>query len=176
MSLKRIVYRGGGYARRRDRSRYAGTPGLTLEEEARVNKEMAGCFRGCFGGCMVVCFLFILLGLGARLIQAYSEGLPIPFGDQLLAILGGVFAVLLLLCFVAYYRAKHRRLQSHVLQPISQQPENPQSVPSGKGDYLKCPCRHCKQSLEFPGHGVGTTIECPTCGLSTDLYDANTPP
>ncbi len=36
--------------------------------------------------------------------------------------------------------------------------------------YLTCLCDHCSQRLEFPAEGVGTKIQCPTCGQTTRLY------
>ena len=35
---------------------------------------------------------------------------------------------------------------------------------------LACLCNHCSQRLEFPSEGVGTEIQCPTCGMTTRLY------
>ncbi len=36
--------------------------------------------------------------------------------------------------------------------------------------YLTCPCDNCGQNLEFPAEGVGTEIQCPTCGMITLLH------
>lgn len=36
--------------------------------------------------------------------------------------------------------------------------------------YLKCRCKHCGQSLEFPADGLGSEIPCPNCGQTTLLY------
>lgn len=30
--------------------------------------------------------------------------------------------------------------------------------------YLRCQCYHCGQRVEFPDYGVGTQIDCPSCG------------
>jgi len=48
----------------------------------------------------------------------------------------------------------------------------PQAEQSNEELYLNCYCRHCNQRMEFSPHGVGMTINCPTCGLTTVLYDA----
>lgn len=37
--------------------------------------------------------------------------------------------------------------------------------------YLKCLCQQCGGAIEFPAHGVGSTIPCPHCGLNTILHD-----
>ncbi len=36
-------------------------------------------------------------------------------------------------------------------------------------EYLKGPCQHCANSLEFPADGVGQTTTCPHCGQTTVL-------
>ena len=36
-------------------------------------------------------------------------------------------------------------------------------------EYLKGPCQHCANSLEFPADGVGQTTTCPHCGQATVL-------
>ena len=36
--------------------------------------------------------------------------------------------------------------------------------------YLKCPCRHCGGSIEFPATGIGLSIACPHCHLKTTLF------
>lgn len=36
--------------------------------------------------------------------------------------------------------------------------------------FLKCPCQHCGGSIEFPVHGVGLAIDCPHCGIKTQLF------
>jgi len=35
--------------------------------------------------------------------------------------------------------------------------------------YLKCACRHCQGTIEFPAHGLGRAIPCPHCGQKTSL-------
>ena len=37
--------------------------------------------------------------------------------------------------------------------------------------YLKCPCRHCGDSIEFPCEGSDTTVSCPHCGEQTLLFN-----
>ena len=41
---------------------------------------------------------------------------------------------------------------------------------SESAEYMKCPCDHCGEELEFPADGVGTEIECPTCHQKTMLH------
>jgi hypothetical protein len=41
--------------------------------------------------------------------------------------------------------------------------------------YLKGPCRNCGGNIEFPVDLIGTAIDCPHCGKSTELFLA-TPP
>lgn len=36
-------------------------------------------------------------------------------------------------------------------------------------EYLKGPCQHCGNSLEFPGDGLGQSTTCPHCGQTTVL-------
>ena len=36
--------------------------------------------------------------------------------------------------------------------------------------HLKCPCQHCGNSIEFPVHGVGLSIDCPHCTGKTVLF------
>lgn len=36
--------------------------------------------------------------------------------------------------------------------------------------YIKCPCKSCGNSIEFPSHGVGEEIDCPHCGKKTTLF------
>lgn len=43
---------------------------------------------------------------------------------------------------------------------------------SEDGEYLTCSCNHCEQHLEFPAEGVGTEIQCPTCGMAVVLTKA----
>ena len=31
------------------------------------------------------------------------------------------------------------------------------------GEYLKCDCSHCGQSIEYPAEGTGQIVPCPTC-------------
>lgn len=31
------------------------------------------------------------------------------------------------------------------------------------GDFLKAECPHCGQSIEYPSHGTGESVPCPTC-------------
>jgi hypothetical protein len=51
-------------------------------------------------------------------------------------------------------------------------PDQPQAGQALEPEYLICHCQHCNQRMEFPRHGVGMTITCPTCGARTVLYDA----
>jgi DNA-directed RNA polymerase subunit RPC12/RpoP/transcription elongation factor Elf1 len=37
-------------------------------------------------------------------------------------------------------------------------------------EYRKCDCVHCGQNIEFPNHGVGMDVECPTCHRMTRLF------
>jgi hypothetical protein len=37
--------------------------------------------------------------------------------------------------------------------------------------FMHCTCLACDQKVEFPAHGVGTTIDCPGCGKRLRLYD-----
>jgi Zn finger protein HypA/HybF involved in hydrogenase expression len=165
MSLKRIVYRGGRYARHRDRIQYD-TYSLTPEEEARTNAQMAGCCWGCLG----VFLIFIFLGLCIQSIQAYAEG--IVSGGFVLVIL--LFSIGILGCFAAYAQTRKRPMKAHDSQPAApSQVDCPQAGQPAEADYLNCHCQHCNQRMEFPRHGVGMTINCPTCGLTTVLYDAN---
>jgi hypothetical protein len=172
MSLKGIVYRGGRYARHHDRIRYGENYTLTREELARTNEQMAGCARGCARGCLGVCLLFFLLAWGAGLIRAYSEGIPIPFWSGYLGFLGTVFFLLFL--WGAYRRACRRQLLEKAGQATAApQPLNPPAEISIESEYRNCYCQHCNQRMEFPRHGVGMSITCPTCGASTVLYDAS---
>jgi hypothetical protein len=41
---------------------------------------------------------------------------------------------------------------------------------SENAEYLKCPCDHCSQKLEFPAEGVGAEVQCPACGMTTRLH------
>lgn len=36
--------------------------------------------------------------------------------------------------------------------------------------YLKCPCRHCGGSIEFPAQGIGMAVNCPHCQSKTTLF------
>jgi hypothetical protein len=47
---------------------------------------------------------------------------------------------------------------------------------SNESGHLTCLCNHCSQSLEFPSEGIGTEIQCPTCGMTTRLYRAQVAP
>jgi hypothetical protein len=47
---------------------------------------------------------------------------------------------------------------------------------SDETGHLTCLCNHCSQSLEFPSEGIGTEIQCPTCGMTTRLYRAQVAP
>ena len=40
-------------------------------------------------------------------------------------------------------------------------------------DYYKTQCPHCEQQIEFPAHGVGQTIDCPTCSNQLVLLAPN---
>ena len=39
----------------------------------------------------------------------------------------------------------------------------------GEVTYAKCPCSSCGTVIEFPSHGAGEIISCPTCGAQTLL-------
>ena len=47
------------------------------------------------------------------------------------------------------------------------------------GDYSKCPCADCGESIEFPAEYVGQSISCPHCSamtlLTTDVLMQDTP-
>lgn len=36
-------------------------------------------------------------------------------------------------------------------------------------EFLKGPCQHCGNSIEFPTDGIGQTTACPHCGQATEL-------
>lgn len=36
-------------------------------------------------------------------------------------------------------------------------------------EFLKGPCQHCGNSIEFPADGIGQTTTCPHCGQATEL-------
>jgi hypothetical protein len=40
---------------------------------------------------------------------------------------------------------------------------------SDSDEFYLCLCEHCSQRLEFPKHGYGEKIECPTCHKMTVL-------
>lgn len=44
-----------------------------------------------------------------------------------------------------------------------------------EGGYIKCPCNHCSIIIEFPAHGLGQTIVCPSCGMETVLFKPAAP-
>jgi hypothetical protein len=166
MSLKRIVYRGGGYARRRDRIRYGENYTLTREEEARQNEEIKGCLNGCCMGCIGVFVFLILFGLALRFVGSFGEGWQSPEGDFIGSCVG-FGSIVFFVAFAAY--------SSHLRKSIKRggecQPDQSPLEQSIAESYLKCHCQHCNQGMEFPSHGVGQTIKCPACGLDTVLYD-----
>lgn len=41
--------------------------------------------------------------------------------------------------------------------------------------YLKGPCQQCGSNIEYPAELIGTTINCPHCGQSTELQLARPP-
>jgi hypothetical protein len=41
--------------------------------------------------------------------------------------------------------------------------------------YMKSPCNNCGVQIEFPAHGVGQTIICPSCGMETCLNASTVP-
>jgi hypothetical protein len=47
--------------------------------------------------------------------------------------------------------------------------------PQTEDGYIKCPCKNCDNSIEFPAHGVGQTIVCPHCGMETTLFKPGAP-
>jgi DNA-directed RNA polymerase subunit RPC12/RpoP len=36
--------------------------------------------------------------------------------------------------------------------------------------YIRCPCLHCGQHIEFPSSAIGETVQCPQCGHQTMLH------
>lgn len=46
---------------------------------------------------------------------------------------------------------------------------------SAETPTAKCRCRHCNEHLEFDRGDVGRTINCPCCGLETQLYIPSLP-
>ena len=42
-------------------------------------------------------------------------------------------------------------------------------------EFLKCPCGHCGNHLEFPREGVGLSVTCPHCSTETTLFDGAAP-
>src|SRR5258708_5406219 len=41
--------------------------------------------------------------------------------------------------------------------------------------YLKGVCSHCGGRIEFPADAIGTTVDCPHCGIATELMLAAPP-
>jgi len=41
---------------------------------------------------------------------------------------------------------------------------------SEEPNFLTCSCDNCGQNLEFPAEGVGSEVQCPSCGMKTLLY------
>ena len=39
----------------------------------------------------------------------------------------------------------------------------------------RCKCNHCEQVIEFQPHQAGEDVECPGCGLSTQLFVKSSP-
>ena len=37
--------------------------------------------------------------------------------------------------------------------------------------FITCPCRHCLNYIEFPSHGIGSTVQCPHCQQETTLFN-----
>ena len=148
MSLKRIVYRGGGYARRRDRSGY-GSPGVTGPAPQTQTTD----------GCMGVSVMGLMLG--GLLVFVFP-----PLGAMV------IFFSLMAGGAAALFGRPTRPPQSIPQPPAPPQPEQRQTGQPTEQPYLYCHCQHCNQRMEFPRHGVGMTINCPTCGLTTLLCDA----
>ena len=46
----------------------------------------------------------------------------------------------------------------------------PSEVTNAQSQIEKCKCNHCDQHIEFEGKMAGTTIQCPSCGVDTQLY------
>jgi hypothetical protein len=44
------------------------------------------------------------------------------------------------------------------------------------GEFLKCECPHCGQSIEYPSEGTGETVPCPTCEKPVILTPVNSSP
>lgn len=143
MSLKGIIRRGAGYARRRDRSRYyRPSPGYS-------DSHTPGC-----GGCILIILspLWFIIGVGSVL-----NGVLGLFGVDDChpgLLLVGVFV--LGFGWLIY--------QNTFVPPAT-------PIPTAKSAMLwKCYCNHCPQELEFRPRELGTEIQCPSCGLITMLY------
>jgi hypothetical protein len=160
MRLKAIVRRGAGYARRRDRSQYEYTrsrhPNVT---EAQIGREARGCFQGCFAAILV----FISFGLGFAFVESGWRAMTSWQAGGEIQLICGV-SWLILNCCVLYFILNRKQPEQSDGSEIERD--------SSRGidtKYLIGCCHKCAQKLEFPACGLGTEIQCPTCGSTIVL-------
>ncbi len=158
MTLKGMCYKAGGYARRNDphrREYYSGGsphPGPTQTPASGQDVSP-------IGGCGVA--IFMLGGLCA---------LACPPLAVIFLLIGGLMAG------GSAVASNHREQQHRTVSPPCNTPLQPRpplrqiSLPLASApEFSKCHCQHCGQHLEYPAHGEGMTIACPTCQQDTTL-------
>jgi hypothetical protein len=67
VSLKRIIYRGAGYARRRDRSRYSRQRAISPKEQEEI-RAFTKAFQNQAFGCLIVFVVGIFAYVGVQLL------------------------------------------------------------------------------------------------------------
>lgn len=162
MSLKGIIRRGAGYARRRDNSRYSRNIRASTPNTAGVVPGMDT--TGCCFGCFAAFLFFFSFGIGLRLVDTGWE--MVKNGDGIGRLVSGVIW-LIFNCWLVYL-ILNRKPPEQEANKLEKQCDNNQL---DEPKYLICSCDNCDQQLEFPSYGIGSEIQCPTCGWNMVLYD-----